>query len=82
VPPQTGVTSFVDADRHTVSLGTGVTLNAPGPVLAGSLTLDVHGQLSVLPERTTLKDNPADFTGDYKASGTMGAIGTTLTVVF
>jgi long-chain fatty acid transport protein len=82
VPPQTGVTNFVDADRHTVSLGTGVTLNAPGSVLPGSLTLDLHGQLSVLPERVTLKDNPADFAGDYKASGTMVGIGTTLTVVF
>jgi long-chain fatty acid transport protein len=82
VPPQTGVTNFVDADRHTVSLGAGVTLNAPGSVLAGSLTLDLHEQLSILPERVTLKDNPADFAGDYKASGTMVGIGATLTAVF
>jgi long-subunit fatty acid transport protein len=82
VPPQTGVTNFVDADRHTVSLGTGLTLNAPGSVLMGSLALDVHGELSVLPERTTYKDNPADFVGDYRASGTMLGLGTTLTAVF
>jgi len=82
VPPQTGVTSFIDADRHTVSVGTGLTLNAPGSVLMGSLTLDVHGQLSVLPERLTFKDNPASFVGDYRASGTMLGLGTTLTAVF
>ncbi len=82
MPPQTGVTNFVDTDRHTVSLGTGLTLNAPGSVLMGSLTLDVHGELSVLPERLTYKDNPADFVGDYRACGTMVGLGTTLTAVF
>lgn len=82
VPPQTGLTNFVDADRHTVSLGFGVTLNAPGAVLPGSLTLDVHGQLSILPERVTHKDNPADFIGDYRAGGTMLGVGTTLSAVF
>jgi long-chain fatty acid transport protein len=82
VPAQTGATNFVDTDRHTVSLGAGLTLNAPGSVLTGSLTLDLHGQFSILPERVTLKDNPADFVGDYKASGTMVGIGTTLTAVF
>lgn len=82
VPPQTGVTNFVDADRHTVSLGAGLTLNKPGSVLQGSLTLDLHGQLSILPERVTHKDSPADFVGDYRASGSMIGIGSTLTAVF
>jgi long-chain fatty acid transport protein len=82
VPPQTGTTSYIDTDRHTVSLGTGLTLNAPGSVLKGSLALDVHGALSVLPERVTLKQNPADFVGDFRASGTMLALGATLTAVF
>jgi long-chain fatty acid transport protein len=82
VPPQIGVTNFVDADRHTVSIGAGVTLNRPGSVLQGSLTLDLHGELSILPERITHKDSPADFVGDYRASGTMVGIGSTLTAVF
>ncbi len=82
VPPQTGVTNYIDTDRHTVSLGTGLTLNAPGSVLKGSVTLDVHGALSVLPARVTLKQNPANFVGDYTASGTMMTAGTTLTAVF
>ena len=82
VPPQTGVTNFVDTDRHTVSAGAGITLNKPGSVLAGSVTLDLHGQLSILPARVTQKVNPADFIGDYTAQGTMIGIGTTLTAVF
>lgn len=82
VPPQTGVTNFVDADRHTISLGAGVILNAPFAVLPGHLALDVHGQLSILPERITHKDNPADFVGDYRAGGTMVGLGSTLSAVF
>ena len=82
VPPQTGVTNFVDTDRHTLSFGTGLTINHPGSVLQGSLSLDVHGQLSILPERVTYKANPADFVGDYRASGTMLGAGSTLTAVF
>mgnify|MGYP000485221750 CR=1 FL=1 len=57
-------------------------VNAPGAVLPGSLHLDVHGQVSVLPERVVHKDNPADFVGDYRASGTMLGLGTTLSAVF
>lgn len=82
VPPQTGVTNFVDADRHTLSLGAGLIVNAPFAELPGHLALDVHGQLSILPERLTHKDNPADFVGDYRAGGTMLGLGSTLSAVF
>jgi len=82
VPPQTGLTNFVDTDRHTLSLGAGLVLSALKPVLPGSLTLDLHAQLSVLPERLTLKASPADFVGDYRASGTMFGLGTTLSLGF
>jgi long-subunit fatty acid transport protein len=82
VPSQTGVTNFFDTDRHTLSFGTGVTLNKPGAVLKGSLSLDVHGKVSILPVRITDKDNPADFVGDYRASGSMLGVGSTLTAVF
>ncbi len=82
VPPQTGVTNFVDADRHTLSAGTGVILNAPTAWMPGSIALDVHGQVSILPERVTSKASAADFVGDYKASGTMAGVGSTLTGTF
>jgi hypothetical protein len=82
VPPQTGLTNFVDANRHTLSLGAGLTVNAPGAVLPGSLTLDVHAQYSILPERLTQKENAADFVGSYRASGSMSGLGATMTAVF
>lgn len=82
VPPQTGLLNFVDADRHTFSVGGAITLNALSAVFPGSLHLDVHGQLSVLPTRVTRKTNPADFIGDYRAGGAMQGVGTTLTAVF
>ncbi len=82
VPPQTGVTNFVDADRHTLSLGAGLIVNAPFAVFPGRLELDVHAQLSILPERVTRKDNPADFVGDYRAGGSMLGLGSTLSAVF
>jgi hypothetical protein len=82
VPPQAGVTNYIDADRHTVSVGTGVALNRPLEELPGSLRLDVHGQLSVLPERVSQKENPADFVGDYRARGTMLNLGATLSSTF
>jgi long-chain fatty acid transport protein len=77
IPPQTGLTNFVDTDRHTVSVGAGVALNRPFSVLKGTLHVDGYFQASVLPERQTLKANPADFVGDYRASGTMvgGGVG-------
>lgn len=82
VPPQTGVTNFVDADRHTFSVGAGVALNGMFEVLPGALRLDLHGQLSVLPERLTKKQSPADFIGDYTAGGSMLSLGATLSSSF
>lgn len=82
VPPQTGLTNYVDADRHTLSLGAGLWWNHPGAVLPGALRLDVHAQLSILPERVTEKASAADFVGDYRARGTMLGAGGTLTAAF
>jgi long-chain fatty acid transport protein len=82
VPPQVGATNYVDADRHTLSFGTGVRVNRPFDVLPGSLLLDLHAQLSILPEEATEKASPADFVGDYRAGGSMLNLGATLTATF
>ncbi|MBW2455300.1 MAG: outer membrane protein transport protein [Deltaproteobacteria bacterium] len=82
VPDQTGVTNLIDADRHTLTVGTGVTLNGLIEELPGAIHLDLHGAFSLLPERIVHKDNPADFIGDYSASGSMYGGGGTLKVVF
>jgi long-chain fatty acid transport protein len=82
VPDQTGRTNFVDTDRHTLALGAGFTLNAPGKILPGTLRLDVHAALSILPERVITKANPSDFIGDFRADGTMINGGATLSASF
>ncbi len=82
VPPQTGFTNFVDADRHTLTFGTGVTLNAPSEEMMGSVHLDVHLSWSILPERVTEKLSASDFVGDYVARGNMLGGGATLRAVF
>ena len=82
VPPQTGITNFVDADRHTLSLGVGARFPAPIEELPGEVRLDLHGAYSLFPTRTTTKDSPADFVGNYTASGHQTNIGATLGVGF
>ncbi|WP_437910417.1 hypothetical protein WME95_21905 [Sorangium sp. So ce327] len=62
-------------DVGALSLGVGVVLNRPLEELPGSLGIDLHGQLSVLPEVAVENDNPADFVGDYRADGTMLNLG-------
>lgn len=82
VPPQTGLTNFVDADRVTLTAGAGLWANAPFAALPGSIRFDVHVEASILPERVIEKTSPADFVGDYRARGTMLGGGATLGVVF
>ncbi len=82
VPAQTGLTNFVDADRHLLSAGAGVAWLRPGAWLPGALTLDLHSQLSLLPERVTLKQSPADYVGDYRARGWILNLGASLGVAF
>lgn len=77
VPPQSGVTNFVDADRHTLTLGAGIRLEkAPFP------SLDLHFLHSWLPERVTSKSSPADLVGDYRQRGTQVGFGATLGATF
>lgn len=79
---QTGVTNYIDRDRHSVSLGLGGRAIAPIRELPGDVRLDVHAQLSVLTTATTLKSDPADTVGDYTAGGHIWNLGATLTVGF
>lgn len=81
-PPQRERTNFVDADRHILSVGTGLRLIRPILELPGDLRLDIHGQYSILPERLMHKKNPADFIGDYRAGGNIVALGATLSAGF
>jgi long-subunit fatty acid transport protein len=82
IPPQTGLTNYIDRDRHAFSLGLGVNLRHLPVELPGELRLDGHAQLSELFQGTTLKTNPADFVGDYTAGGHIWNLGGTLTMAF
>jgi long-chain fatty acid transport protein len=82
VPEQTGVTTFIDSDRHTMTVGAGLHVNAPSPELSGTIAVDVHGLFSHLPKRTTIKENPADFVGDFTAGGAIYGVGGSVEVSF
>jgi long-chain fatty acid transport protein len=82
IPPQTGQTNYVDADRHAFSLGLGVRARELLPELPRDLRLDGHVQLSELPTTTTVKSNPADLVGNYTAGGTLWNVGVTLAMGF
>jgi len=76
VPPQTGETNFIDADRHTMSVGAGI------EVPVAHVTFDMHAAVSVFPERTMLKQSAANLVGDYHVSGQQVNVGGTLGGVF
>jgi long-subunit fatty acid transport protein len=82
IPPQIGLTNYIDRDRHAFSFGLGVNLRKLPAELPGELRLDGHVQLSELFQGTTLKSNPADFVGDYTAGGHIWNVGGTLTMGF
>jgi len=82
VPDQIGVTNLIDADRHSLTMGIGASLNRPVVELPGSVRLDLHAFWSFFPPRELLKDNPADFIGDYEASGQIFGGGGNLEVAF
>jgi len=82
IEPQTGLTNYVDRDRHTFSLGLGVTARGLAKELPAALSLDLHAALSELISATTLKASAGDFVGDYTARGRIVNLGLTLTIAF
>jgi len=82
IEAQTGLTNYVDRDRHTFSFGVGGAVHGVARELPGSVVLDAHVAFSRLVSDTTRKASAADFIGDYVASGSIVNIGATLTVAF
>lgn len=68
-PDQRGVTTFLDADRHVVAVGCGLTLRQLGAVIPGGVTLDAFASAQILESRTVMKSDPTDPTGDFVADG-------------
>ena len=82
IDAQSGLSNYIDRDRHTMSVGLGTTLHDLARELPGALSIDAHFQYSALIEETTLKDSPADYVGDYTAGGHIINVGLTTTFVF
>lgn len=77
IEAQTGVTNYVDRDRHSFSLGLGASFEDLLPELPGVLSIDAHVQLSELPEEATRKASAADLVGDFVAGGHILNVGLT-----
>ena len=82
IEPQSGLTNYIDRDRHTCSVGAGVTFRELLIELPGALSLDAHLAWSELLDDTTHKDSPADLVGDYTARGRIITVGATMTFAF
>jgi long-subunit fatty acid transport protein len=82
IAAQTGITNYVDRDRHSVSFGLGGSFDDLLPELPGTLTIDAHVQVSRLVTEATLKASAADYVGDYTAGGSIFAAGVTAGFAF
>ncbi len=68
-PEQVGETNLIDNDKHTVSLGAGLTLRKFSEIFLQPLSLDAYVALTVLDERAHRKLSPTNKIGDYRAGG-------------
>ena len=69
VPEQFGETNFIDNDKHTLSLGSGVVLRDFTEILLEPLSLDAFVAMTILSERPHTKLSPIDPVGDYRSGG-------------
>lgn len=69
VPDQRGITNYVDADKHVISIGGGVTAFLPPKILERPIHIDFVFQTQILQERSVIKDDPEDPVGDYTIDG-------------
>jgi len=82
VPMQSGLSNFVDTDRHIFSAGAGIALHDLGKGLPGELLFDAYFQSSYMVPRTMTKASLLDPTGSYLAEGVIWAAGATTGVTF
>ncbi len=75
VPEQLGETNFIDNDKHTLSLGGGLTLRGFSAVFRKPLDIDAFVAYTMLEPRTTEKLSPVDPIGDYRATGHVVQVG-------
>lgn len=76
-PEQIGVTNFVDNDKHTASLGLGLSLRDWTSIFLEPLSLDLSFAATKLARRDHQKLSPVDPVGDYHSEGTVWQVGIT-----
>ena len=81
-PEQTGVTNFVDADRHVLTVGAGIRLTDLEPTLPGFLAFDIHLMYGHLADRRHEKTSLVDPVGDYRTRGDQLGYGATMEIGF
>lgn len=81
IPPQRGITNFVDTTRHTFSLGVGANAKDWIPELP-DVKVDLVGTYSAMVTTTIQKDSPADLVGNYVAAGHLWNMGVTTSFGF
>lgn len=82
IPMQSGLSNFVDTDRHAFSTGVGVALHDLGAGLPGDLLFDAYFQGSYMVPRMMTKTSLLNPTGSYLAEGAIWAVGATTGVTF
>ncbi len=70
-PEQIGSTNFIDNDKHTSSLGLGLTLKDYSSILVRPISFDASFAHTRLAERSHRKLSPVDRVGDVLSSGSV-----------
>jgi long-subunit fatty acid transport protein len=68
-PAQFAETNFIDNDKHTLSLGAGLTVRHFSQVFLRPLSIDLSLAMTLLEARVHSKISPADPVGEYRSSG-------------
>ncbi len=76
-PDQTTETNFIDNDKHTLSLGSGLELRDVSDILVLPFDIDAYGALTLMPRRDHFKVSPVDRIGDYSSDGFIWQVGAT-----
>lgn len=70
-PRQAATTSYLDNDAHVFGFGAGFVFADPLEVHPTPVELDIAAQLTHLPRRTVLRDDPRDPVGDLSHGGNL-----------
>lgn len=74
-PDQFAETNFIDNDKHTLTIGTGLTLQDVTEIFPRPISIDLAMGMILLAPRQHFKVSPADSVGGYRSTGRIFQIG-------